>query len=110
MRWRRRHRSRENGDRLTLCNGVRNSRRRRFHVGQRIWIRHQALDGWIEKTVDLIDIDIAAGKDTRQQFVDAVSLRNRQRPRRPALIETLTPRPAGQRPFDTEKMAVEVLQ
>jgi len=100
----------ENGDRLTPCDGVHNSRRRRFHVGQRIWIRHQALDGWIEKTVDLIDIDIAAGKDTRQQFVDAVSLRNRQRPCRPALIETLTPRPAGQRPFDTEKMAVEVLQ
>ncbi len=96
--------------RLAPCNGVSNSRRRRLHVGQRIWIRHQALDGGIEETVDLIDIDIAAGKDTRQQFVDAVSLRDRQRPRRPAFIEPLTPRPAGQRPFDTEKIAVEILQ
>src|SRR5262249_47056437 len=100
----------ENGNGLVPCDAVRNSRCRRLHVSQRIWIRHQALDGWIEETIDLVDIDIAAGEDARQQFGEAISLRNRQRARRSALIEALSPRPAGQRPFDTKKVAVEILQ
>ena len=65
-----------------------------------------ALDGRIEKCFDRIGLDVAAGEDARQQLRQLVALRDRQRPRRAALVEPVAPGAAGRRILDAEEQAI----
>ena len=69
------------------------------------WDRAWPLDARIEKRVDRVGLDIAAGNDAREQFGDLVALRDRQRARRAALVEPVAPSAAGRRIFDAEEEA-----
>ena len=67
------------------------------HVGQHMRIGHQPLEGRIEKGLDLVRLDAAAGEDAREQFRHAVALRDGERARLPALVEPVAPGAAGRR-------------
>ena len=96
----------ENRDALAAHDGVGDARGRLRHGGEHVRIGHRALDGRIEKGVDRIDLDVAAGKNARQQFGKLVPLRDRERPRRAALVEPVAPRAPGRRIFDAEEEAI----
>ncbi len=81
----------ENRDALAAHNSVGDARGRFRHGGEHVRIGHRALDRRIEKGVDRVGLDIAAGEDARQQFGDLMALRDRQRPRRAALVEPVAP-------------------
>ena len=66
----------------------------------------EPLDGRIEKGLDRVDLDIAAGEHARQQFGQVVALRDRQRARRAALVEPVAPGAAGRRILDAEEEAI----
>ena len=96
----------EDRDALAAHDGVGEARRRLRHAGEHVRVGHRALDGRIEKGLDRIDLDIAAGENARQQFGQVVALRDRQRPRRAALVEPVAPSAAGRRVFDAEEKAI----
>ena len=96
----------ENRDALAARHGIGDARRRLRHGGEHIRIGHRALDGRIEKGVDRVGLDVAAGEDARQQFGDLMPLRDRQRPRRAALVEPVAPGAAGRRILDAEEEAI----
>ena len=106
-RSRHRHRSRRRSRCVSpRVDGVGDARRRRLHVGEHVGIGHQPLDGRIEKGLDLIDLDTAAGEDARQQLRQLMALRDRQRARRAALVEPVAPGAAGRRVLDAEEEAI----
>ena len=96
----------EDRDRLAAHDGVGKPLRRFLHAGEHVRIGHRAPDRRIEKGIDRVDLDIAAGKDARQQFGQVVALRDRQRPRGAALIEPVAPSAAGRGAFDAEEQAI----
>ena len=96
----------ENRDALAARDSIGDARCRLRHGGEHIRIGHRALDGRIEKSVDRVGLDIAAGEDARQQFGDLVALRDRQRARRAALVEPVAPGAAGRRILDAEEEAI----
>ncbi len=96
----------ENRDEFVADDGVSQAFRRLRHAGEHMRIGHQPLDGGIKERLDRIELDVAAGEDARQQLRNVVALRNRQRPRRAALIETIAPGAAGRRAFHAEEKAV----
>ena len=96
----------ENRDALAAHNSIGDARCRLGHGGEHIRIGHRAFDGRIEKSVDRVGLDIAAGEDARQQFGNLVALRDRQRARRAALVEPVAPGAAGRRSFDAEEEAI----
>ena len=53
----------------------------------------------------VVDLDAPAGQHPRQQVRQAVALRDRQRPRRAALVEPVAPGAAGRGLLDAEEMA-----
>ena len=96
----------ENRDALAARHRIGDARGGLRHGGEHIRIGHRALDGRIEKGVDRVGLDIAAGEDARQQFGQLVALRDRQRPRRTALVEPVAPGAAGRRILDAEEEAI----
>ena len=76
------------------------------HVGERVRVRHQPLDGRIEKGLDLVGLDAAAGQHARQQFGQAVPLRDGERARTAALVEPVAPGAPGRRALDAEEEAL----
>ena len=72
----------EDRDLLAARDRVGDARRRLLHAGERVRIGHQPPHGRIEESLDLVDLDAAAGEDARQQFRHAVALRDRERARR----------------------------
>ena len=93
----------ENGDALAARHRVGNALRRFLHGGQHIRIGHRALDGRIEKRIDRIGLDIAAGENARQQFRQIVALRDGERARGAALVEPVAPSAPGRRVFDAKE-------
>ncbi len=77
--------------------------RRFLHGGQHIRIGHRALDGRIEKRLNRIGLDIAAGKDARQQLRQIVALRDSERTRGAALVEPVAPSASGRRVLDAKE-------
>ena len=69
-------------------------------------IRQQALDGRIEIALDFVDIDIPPGQNAGEQFIEAMSLGNRQSARRTALVKTILPGPPAERAFDAKEIAL----
>jgi hypothetical protein len=61
------------------------------------------LDGRIEKRLNRIGFDIAAGEDARQQLRQIVALRDRKRTHGAALVEPVAPSPPGRRAFDAKE-------
>ena len=53
----------------------------------------------------VVDLDAAAGQHPRQQVRQVVPLRDRQRPRRAALVQPVAPGAAGRGPLDAQKVA-----
>ena len=98
----------EDRDRLAAHDGVGEARRRLLHAGEHVRIGHRAPDRRIEKGLDGVDLDIAAGNNARQQFGQFVALRDRQRARRGALVEPVAPSAAGRRIFDAEEQAIVI--
>ena len=66
----------ENRYTFAVDNGMREARAGRFHIGQRMRIGHQPLDGGIEIGRHFVRLDAAAGEHARQQFRHAVALRD----------------------------------
>ena len=95
----------EYGDALAASDRVGDARRRRRHGGQHVGIGHRVLDGRIEECLDRIDLDIAAGKDAREQLRQIMPLRDRERPRGAALVEPAAPGAPGRGVFDAEEEA-----
>ena len=93
----------ENGDALAARHRVGNALRRLLHGGEHMRIGHRTLDGRIEKRVDRIGLDIAAGKDARQQFRQIVALRDSERAHGAALVQPVAPSAAGRRVFDAKE-------
>jgi hypothetical protein len=98
----------EDGDGLAAGDCVGEPLRRLRHGGEDVGIGHRALDRRIKERLDRIDLDIAAGKNARQQLRKFVPLRDRQRQRRAALVEPATPCASGRRALDAEEEAVRV--
>src|SRR4029078_1614049 len=73
-------------------------------------IGQKALDRWVEKGLNVIDLDIPPGQNTPKQFVEAVTLRNCQSERRAARVEPIAPSPSRQRALDAQEMPVAFLQ
>ena len=96
----------ENRDAFAVHNSVGDARGRFRHRRKHIRIGHRAFDGRIEKGVDRVGLDVAAGEDARQQFWDLMALRDRQRPRRAALVEPVAPGASGRRILDAEEKAI----
>ncbi len=69
-------------------------------------IGHRLLDRRIEKRLDRIGLDIAAGDDARQQFRKIVALRDGERARGAALVEPVAPRASGRRILDAKEEAI----
>jgi hypothetical protein len=93
----------ENRDLFVSHRRVRDAFRRGFHLRHGKGIGHQFADRRIEKILDRIDLDVASGQHPRQHFRQLIALCNRQRPRRPALIEPIAPCLAGYRMRHAEK-------
>ncbi len=91
---------------LTAHDGIGKPRRRFLHAGEHVRIGHRPSDRRIEKGIDRVDLDIAAGKDARQQFGQVVTLRDRQCPRGGTLIEPVAPSAAGRGAFNAEEQAI----
>jgi hypothetical protein len=72
-------------------------------VGQRIRVGHQPPHGRIEKFSDRVDLDIAAGKDAREQLRHTVALGHRGGARLAARIEPRAPDAPGRRAFNAEE-------
>ena len=71
-----------------------------------VGIRHQRPHGRIEEACHRIHVDAAAGENARQQFRHIiVTLRDRERARRAALVQPVAPGAAAGRPLDAEKEA-----
>ena len=87
----------ENRYAFTVDNGMRETRRSGLHIGQRMRVGHQALDGGIEIGRDLVRLDAAPGEHARQQFRHAGALRDGERARLSALVQTIAPRAPGRR-------------
>ncbi len=96
----------ENRDALAAHDSVSNARGGFRHGGEHVRVRHRALDGRIEKGVDRIGLDIAAGENARQQLGQLVPLRDRQRPRSAAFVEPVAPGAPGRRVLDAEEEAI----
>ncbi len=96
----------ENGDAFAARHRVGNALRRLLHGGQHMRIGHRVLDGRIEKRVDRVGFDIAAGKDARQELGKLVALRNVERARGAALVEPVAPSPSGRRILDAKEKAI----
>ncbi len=96
----------EDRDALAALHGIGDSFRRGLHGIQHKWVRHQPLDGGVEKGLHLIDLDIPAGQDARQHLRQAMPLRDGERPRRTALIEPVAPGTLADGALNAEKEAV----
>jgi hypothetical protein len=96
----------EDGDGFPADDRVGKPRRRCRHVRQHIGIRHQCPYRRIEKGRDLVDLDATPGEDARQQLGHVVvALRDRERTRRTALVEPVTPGAPAHRALDAEEEA-----
>jgi hypothetical protein len=95
-------------DLLAARHRVGDAFRGRHHVGQVERIRHQAPDARVEKGLDLIERDAAAGNDARQQVGNAVALSNRGRECAAAIAEPVAPSPPGRRMFHAEEIPVRL--
>ena len=63
-------------------------------------IGQKTLDSWIQKIIDLVDIDIPPRQDSGEQFVKPVTLSDGKSKRRAARIEPVPmPRPPGKDPL-----------
>ncbi len=58
----------EDGDRLAAPDRVRNACCRLRHGGEHVGVGHQPLDRRIEKRLDRVDLDVAAGENAGEQF------------------------------------------
>src|ERR1700722_5736752 len=96
----------EDRNALAARHGVGDARGCFRHGGEHIRIGHRAFDGRIEKGGDRVGLDMAAGEDARQQFGDLMTLCDRQRPRRAALVEPVAPGAPGRRILDAEEEAI----
>ncbi len=85
----------EDRDFLVAHGSIRDAPGRDFHLGNRIGIRHQFADGWIEKILDRLEFDIATGQHSRQHLRQLISLRDRQRAGGAAGIEPIAPQLSG---------------
>ncbi len=74
-----------------------------FHLRHGVGIGQQLADGGIEKVLDSVDPDIASRQYPRQHFRQLITLRNRQRPRRPPRIKPVAPQLSGRRMRDAQK-------
>ncbi len=81
-----------------------------LHVGQRMRIGHQPLDARVEKGLRPVHFDAAAGQHPRQQFRNAVSLGNGERPRGASRVQPVAPSALRGRAFDAEKAALAFVQ
>ena len=95
----------ENRDVFAALDRVGQPRRRRLHGGERMRIGHQVAHRRIEIALDLVHLDPAAGKDARQQFGRAVTLRDGERPRGGALVQAVAPGAAADGLLDAEEQA-----
>ena len=85
----------ENCDPLATHSSVGHAVRRALHVGETIGIGHQPFERGVEKGFDAIDLDIAPGEDAGEQFRQPVALRDGERARMPAVVESVAPPPPG---------------
>ena len=76
------------------------------HGGEHVRVGHRSLDRRVEKGLDRIDLDVAAGEDAREQLGKVVPLRDCERARRSALVEPAAPSAPGRRAFDAEEDSV----
>ena len=90
-RSRRRHRNRRRSRPFAARDGVGDPAGGLAHARKHMRIGHLALDRRIEECVDRVHVDVAAGKDARKQFGNFVTLRDRERPGGPALVEPVAP-------------------
>ena len=95
----------ENGDAFLAHDRMRNARRRRLHIGERMRIGQQPFDAGIEERFGLVGLDAAAGQHARQKFRNAEPLRDSERARLPSRVETVAPGPARGRVLDAEEEA-----
>ena len=93
----------EDRDTFSAHRCIRDPFRRLLHGREHKWIGHRALDGRIEKSVDRIGLDIAAGDDPSQELGQRVMLRDSQRPRSAAFVEPVAPGATRRRVFDAEE-------
>ena len=93
----------EDRDLLAPDRGLRDALGGGFHLGHGVGIGHQFADGRIEKILDRVEFDVAAGQHPRQHFRQLIALRDRQRPRRAPRIEPVAPQFSGRRARDAEK-------
>ncbi len=93
--------------RLVAHDGVGDAPGGRVHRGDAARIRHQRLDGRVEKGFDLVRLDAAARDDAGEQLRQSVALHDRQRAQASALVEPVAPHAAGCRLFDAEKNAAD---
>jgi len=80
---------------LRAHNRVGNPHRRCLHPREDVRVRHQPLEGWIEKRFDHVRFHTTASQNARQQLGQAVPLRNGEGPRLPARIQPIVPRAPG---------------
>ena len=96
----------EDRDRLAAHDGVGDPAGGLAHSRKHMRIGHIAFDRRIEECVDTVHVDVAAGKDARKQFGNFVTLRDRERPGGPALVEPVAPCSSRRRMLDAEEVAV----
>ncbi len=84
--------------------------RRRLHLRHRERIRHGAADRRIEKVLDRVELDAAAGDDPRQHLRQVVTLRDRKRARGIARRQAVTPNTPGRGVRDAEKRRLDQLR
>ena len=93
----------EDRDLLAARGRVGDALRGGLHLRHGVGIGHQLADGRIEKILDRVELDIAAGQHPRQHFRQLIALRDRQRPRRAARIEPVAPQFSRRRTRHAEK-------
>ena len=86
---------------LVTRDGVGETLRRQFHVGERVRVRHQPFQAGLEKILDAVEVDAAAGNDARQQIRQFVPLHDGGGERATAVVEPVAPGAFGRRAFDT---------
>ena len=100
----------ENGNPGAGPDRVRDPRHGRFHVAQRRRIRHQVLDGRIEKPLCGFQRDVARGHHPRDDLRNAEALGYRQRRSALRLCQPFPPGPFAGRAGDAENTAAPVIR
>ncbi len=96
----------EDRDPLLALDGVGEARGGAVHVGERRGIGHQAADARIEKILDRVERNAAAGDDARENLRQAVALADGERRLALARPAAVAPDAPGHRARDAQKGAL----